>query len=43
MNLERSYNKRHMWKAVIAMVMMGTGAACFVLSCVAAMITINKE
>ncbi len=43
MNFEKSYNKRQMWKAITAIVLVVVGAGCFALSTVVAMITVGKE
>jgi len=34
--------KFHGWPAVVAIVMVAVGAACYVLSCVAAMVIANR-
>ena len=33
----------HGWPAVVAIVMLAVGAACYVLSCVAAMVIARRE
>jgi hypothetical protein len=33
----------HGWRAIVAIVMLTTGAACFILACVTAMVTARKD
>lgn len=43
MMIEKTYNRRQLWKSITAIVMLSVGAICFVFSCVAATIISSKE
>lgn len=43
MNLEKSYGRRQLWKAILSIIMVTAGCGCFILSCVAAMILSGRE
>jgi len=38
-----SEQKFHGWRAIVAIVMLAAGAACFILSCVTAMVTARRD
>ncbi len=43
MDSERLKNAKVLWRSITAIVMITAGCACFVLSCVAAMVLSSRE
>ncbi len=43
MNLERSYNRRQMWKAILSVCIMTFATACFVMAMIVSLVLTGRE